>query len=205
MRPTSLLAGLLVAGCGSRGDPALRGRFTDRFDRAEIGPNWRDTSGQWRVSDGAVCVEGARNHPLWLRRRLPHDVRIELRARSASPDGDIKVEVFGDGRSYATEDSYTATSYVLVFGGWRNRLSAIARMDEHGTDRKTRTAPRVEPDRAYRFRIERRGRRLEWRIDGAPFLEMDDPAPLAGEGHDHFAFNDWDAPVCFDDLEVTPL
>lgn len=205
MRSALGLAGLLAAACGERGDPRLEGRFVDRFDRAEIGPDWHDTSGRWRIDGGALCVEGARNHPLWLRRRLPRDVRIELRARSGSPDGDIKVEVFGDGRSYATADSYTATSYVLVFGGWHNRISAIARMDEHGEDRKTRTSPRVEPDRDYRFRIERRGHRLEWRIDGAPFLELDDPSPLAGEGHDHFALNDWDAPLCFDDVEVVAL
>jgi hypothetical protein len=34
---------------------------------------------------------------------------------------------------------------------------------------------------------------------------MEDPAPLTGPGHDHFAFNGWDAPVCFDRLTVTPL
>ena len=28
--------------------------------------------------------------------------------------------------------------------------------------------------------------------------------PLSGGGHDHFAFNDWDVPACFDDLLITP-
>jgi hypothetical protein len=203
MRPPLLVA--LLGACGDRRDPAIERRFSDRFDRAELGADWRDTSGKWRIEDGTACAEGAHNHPLWLRRRLPRDVRIEISARSASPDGDLKVEVMGDGRSYATEDSYTATSYVLVFGGWHNRISTIARMNEHGEDRHTRTSPKVEPDRTYAFSIERRGRRLAWRIDGAPFLDMDDPEPLEGEGHDHFALNDWETPVCFDDLVVTPL
>ena len=26
-----------------------------------------------------------------------------------------------------------------------------------------------------------------------------------GAGHEHLGFNDWDAPVCFDNLKVTPL
>ena len=30
-------------------------------------------------------------------------------------------------------------------------------------------------------------------------------APLAGVGHDHFGFNDWEAKVCFDNVRVTPL
>jgi hypothetical protein len=193
-------------GCAEGGDPPLQGTFTDRFERDAIGADYRDTSdGAFRIEDGALCAAGARNHPLWLRRRLPDDVRVELAASSASPDGDIKFEIFGDGRSHATADSYTATAYVLVFGGWRNSLSAIARLDEHGADRKTRRTPRVEPNRRYRMSVERRGSRLVWRIDGATFLETDDPQPLRGPGHDHFAFNDWDAPLCFDDLVVTPL
>ncbi len=206
MRSVPVWAGLLSASCAEGGDPLLQRTFTDRFDRDTIGADFRDTSdGRYRIEDGALCVEGARNHPLWLRRRLPDDVRIELTAKSAGPDGDIKVEAFGDGRSYATADSYTATSYVLVFGGWRNSVSAIARLDEHGADRRTRRGPPVVPDRAYRMRIERRGGKISWRIDGDAFLEMDDPDPLRGRGHDHFAFNDWDAPLCFDDLVVTPL
>jgi hypothetical protein len=36
-------------------------------------------------------------------------------------------------------------------------------------------------------------------------LEWDDPDPLAGPGHEYFAFNDWDALVHFDNLVITPL
>jgi hypothetical protein len=42
-------------------------------------------------------------------------------------------------------------------------------------------------------------------VDDTPILELTDPAPLRGPGHEHFAFNDWEVPVCFDDLSVTPL
>ena len=32
-----------------------------------------------------------------------------------------------------------------------------------------------------------------------------DPEPLRGEGHEYFAFNDWETPVCFDNLVIHPL
>jgi hypothetical protein len=34
---------------------------------------------------------------------------------------------------------------------------------------------------------------------------MNDDAPLRGAGHDHFAFNNWEAPVFFDNLRITAL
>ena len=207
---TALLAlagGFALGGCGrSTGSVPLQQRFEDRFERARLGPDWLDTAdGAYQIVGGKLRARGAHNHPLWLRKRLPRDVRIEFSARSESPDGDIKAEVFGDGRSAATEDSYTATSYVVIFGGWRNRLSALARMNEHGDDRKTRASPTVVQGRTYRFRIERRGATVAWWLDGDQMLSMQDPAPLEGTGHEHFAFNDWEAEVWFDDLVVTPL
>ncbi len=200
----TLLGGI---GCGrSAGSGALGERFEDRFDRSRPGPDWLDTSeGAYSIVRGELRAQGARNHPLWLRWRLPRDVRIEFTARSESAAGDIKVELFGDGRSYATEDSYTATSYVVIFGGWNNRISAIARLNEHGDDRKERHDRRVVPGREYRFKIERRGGKLTLWLDGAETLQMNDADPLAGSGDDHVAFNDGDAELFFDDLVVTPL
>lgn len=203
----ALVGTLMGIGCGrSAGSEALGERFVDRFDRARPGAAWRDTSdGSYSIVRGALRAQGARNHPLWLQRRLPRDVRVEFTARSQSRAGDIKVELFGDGRSYATEDSYTATSYVVIFGGWNNRISTIARLNEHGDDRKERSDRRVVPGRTYRFKIERRGGKLTWWLDGERTLEMADAEPLVGAGHDHFAFNDWDSEVFFDDLVVTAL
>ncbi len=214
-----------LVGCTEPRGPSVGQRFEDRFERAELGPDWRATGDHWRSEGGAVRGEGAHNHPLWLRRRLPRDARIEFDAWSDSPTGDLKVEVWGDGASHATQASYTATSYVIIFGGWSNRYNVIARMDEHAPDRRQRVGPPVEMGRHYHFTIERRGRFLDqfgfayefvssterrgrvlrWSIDGAPMLEWDDPEPLAGPGHEYFAFNDWEVPVHFDNLVITPL
>lgn len=207
-----LLAGLLLSSslastaCTPQGDPGLGRRgFADDFDRVELGPDWNNTGASWRIQGGELRVQGARNRPLWLKRTLPRDVRIEFDAQSDSPAGDIKVEVFGDGTSRAQAASYTATSYVVIFGGWNNQLNVLARMDEHGADRVVGPRRPVTPGKRYHFRIERRGKRLVVWVDGAELLRLDDASPLYGRGHDHFAFNDWDAALHFDNLRITPL
>jgi len=202
----ALLSAGLWMGCDPPRRPPNPGqRFADNFDRADIGSEWSVTGPGWRIENGALRGEGVHNHPLWLRRKLPRDARIEFDAWSDSPAGDLKCEAWGDGVSHAIQASYTATSYVVIFGGWHNSVNVIARMDEHAPDRKQRVGPRVEVGRHYHFTIERQGRLLKWLIDGNPLLEWDDPDPLAGPGHEHFAFNDWEALVHFDNLVITPL
>jgi hypothetical protein len=205
----ALLAAAL-GGCGTgstAATPAQGGRvvFEDHFERTDVGAEWLDTGGGYAIVNGELRAQGARNRPLWLKRKLPRDARVELKARSMSPAVDIKVEVFGDGASRAVRASYTATSYVFILGGWNNSRSIIARMDEHGEDRQVRTDPRGEQGRSYAFSISRRGGRVDWLLDGRPFLSFDDPAPLEGAGHDSFAINNWESEVFFDDLVVYAL
>ncbi len=196
--------------------PQIDARFVDTFERGEVGPDWNVTGAGWAVKDGRLCVSDARNHPAWLRRRLPTNARIEFEATSASPEGDLKVEVWGDGLSAATGNSYgNATSYLVIFGGWKNSWHVLARLDEHGADRKAlhvepgETDPRAQPvlpDRAYRFKIERTdGKTVRYFVDEIEILSFKDASPLIGEGHEHFAFNDWEVPACFDNLTITPL
>ncbi len=174
--------------------------FSDDFDRPAIGPGWFATGGHWRILDGELWAAEARNNPLWLEMRLPRDVVIEFDARSetasGSRPGDIKFEVFGNGRDHAS-------GYVCVFGGWGNTVSVIARLDEHGADRRERRDVRVEPGRDYHMRLVRRGRELRWFVDGQLFLAFDDPRPLEGRGHDRFGFSSWEADVFFDNLRIT--
>lgn len=177
-------------------------RFADRFDRSAIGPNYFTTGMHWRIADGELWAPEAKNNPLWLKMRLPRDVAIEFDARSETATGDragdIKFEIFGDGRNHAS-------GYVCVFGGWGNTVSVIARLDEHGNDRKERKDRKVEPMRRYHMRIERRGSVLRWLVDGELFLSYDDPHPLEGKGHDRFGFSSWAADLFFDNLTVEPL
>lgn len=201
-----LAASFLAAACTPQGDPAIGpSGFTENFDRAQLGELWHNTGGPWEIRDGKLHVRGARNKPLWLRRTLPRDVRIEVDVRSESLEGDIKVEVFGDGSSKAESESYTATSYVVIFGGWNNSMNIIARMDEHAADRAVGPRRRVEPGQTYRLKIERRGDTITAWVDDQELAKMTDPEPLEGRGHDHFAFNNWESDLWFDNLRITPL
>jgi len=196
--------------------PLIERRFVDNFERAEPGPDWNITGAGWSVKEGRLCVSNAHNHPAWLRRRLPTNARIEFEATSASVDGDLKAEAWGDGQSAASRNSYTnATSYLVIFGGWKNSLHVLARLDEHGADRKAlhvepgESDPRAQPvlpDRAYRIKIERTdGKTVRYFVDEVEILSLNDASPLLGVGHEHFAFNDWEVPACFDNLTITPL
>jgi hypothetical protein len=196
--------------------PTLAATFRDDFERAEIGGDYLATGDRFRIEKGRLCVSGARNHPLWLRHRLPRNARIQVDAEAGSDAGDIKLEAWGDGQAAATRISYTdATSYLAIFGGWKNRYHVLARLDEHAPDRPEllvdpksddpRRQP-VVPGRRYRLKLERSdGRTVRFWVDDVELLSFTDPLPLQGTGHDHFAFNDWETPVCFDRLVVEPL
>ena len=206
-----LVAGLLLLAC-SRG--ATIREYSDAFERASLGSDWADTGGGYRIEGARLVARNAYNHPLWLLPRLPRDAEITFDVSSHSPEGDIKVEVWGDGESAATDKgAYTATGYVFIFGGWKNRtgipavdqLTVLARLNEHGEDRKVRTDMKVVPGRRYRWRIARKGARLSWWIDERLVFQLDDPSPLQGAGHEHFGFNDWQAELRFDNLRIQAL
>jgi hypothetical protein len=186
--------------------PAIDAPFADDFERTALGPDWNATAPAYRVAAGKLEVANAYNHPAWLRRRLPHDVVVDVDATSQSPAGDLKLELFGDGESFDPDKgSYTSTGYVLIFGGWHNSLSVICRQNEHDDGRKAeRRDVRVEPGRSYHFTISRRGGTIDWAIDGKPFLSWTDPEPFAGPGHEYLAVNDWEADVTFDNLRIRP-
>jgi hypothetical protein len=196
---------LFWTGCRAK-EPVIDAPFHDDFERPELGADWNATAPAYRVDGGKLTVKGAYNHPAWLRRRLPANATIDLDVVSRSPSGDIKVELYGDGASFDPDKgSYTSSGYVLIFGGWQNSLSVICRHEEHGAGRKTqRQDVRVEPGRSYHFTIKRQGGTIDWAIDGKPFLAWTDPEPLLGAGHEHLAFNDWEADVSFDNLAIRP-
>jgi hypothetical protein len=177
--------------------------FSDDFDDGTFRPEWRrgkgeNGSGQWTVDDGAVVGVDIKNDPLWLDQELPDKVRVEFDVTALSPIGDVKVEVFGDGDTHES-------GYILIFGGWKNTLDVIARLDEHGQDRKSRDTHGVMPGHTYTMAIERTGATLNWFVNGEHFMAYADQEPLTGDGHRHFAFNVWSAPVKFDNVKVYDL
>ena len=193
--------------------------FADKFDRAELGPDWLNTGAPYRIENGRLVFEMAHNHPLWLNRTLPRDLQIDFDCTALSPAGDVKVELFGDGRSFESEpdDVRSATrstrrpdtSSSSAAGTTSSRRWSKQQEHSWQYDKKAyRAAPTCRCRRAgpyhwtiTRTRIRRLGAHLDWKLDGQPFIAWDDPHPLDGPGHDHFAFEGWESPIACGDLE----
>ena len=173
--------------------------FEDDFDSEELGEQWSASGGSWRISDGQLTVREARNDALWLGFELPEKVRVEFEGTPLADEGDLKFEIFGDGENHES-------GYIVIFGGWGNQVSCIARLDEHGTDRLNASEhQRLEPGRVYEITAVRTDNQLHWYVDGDLVITYDDSDPLEGDGHRHFAFNDWSAPLRFDNVKIYDL
>ena len=170
-------------------------KFSDDFERSEIGNKYRSTSNLWSLDKGWVHVQGARNEGLWLNEKVPSKARIEFHARSESSQGDLKVELF------ATKPEHQG-GYVVIFGGWKNQLNVIARLDEHGKDRVEQVGPKVVPGKSYHFAVVKADKTLSWYLDGALVMTYPDPKPIDGR---YFGFNNWETPVFYDNLKVYAL
>ena len=204
-----LLWSLFTMGCKStHGD--IGSSFTDTFDGPFLGNFWHDTIGRYTVINQKLNINGAYNHPLWLKYSLPVEVDIVFDAQSLTKDGDIKVELFGDGRSFAfNRGAYVASGYVLCMGGWGNTKTFIARQAEHAQNLLVTTAVKVTEGKLHHNKIESRmeGSHLiiNWFIDGKLALSMRDKHPLYGEKNRWFGFSNWASDVWFDNLKITPV
>ena len=171
--------------------------FFDDFERESLGPNWRPTGGHWTIDQGAAFTSGAQNQPLFLEVALPSDLVLEVDVTSYNSTVDAKVELMTDGRKHQS-------GYIFILGGWKNTISVIARLDEHGRDRRERKPTKVTPKQTYRWRIEKKGGDIKWLIDGQPYMTFIDPHPLDGPGHNRFAFSNWWSQITYDNLKIWP-
>ena len=198
-----LLMPLVLFACKSKKDTknndGLTGgvlEFSDDFNRKDLGDMWINNAakGAYQIKDGKLYVHMAHNKGLWLKHLLPPKARIEFDSIALSKDVDTKCEVFAAKAKHET-------GYIVILGGWHNRLSIIARLDEHGKDRLA-TDVVGKPNKKYHWTIVRTDNNLRWYLDGELFLEYKDPHPLKGL---YFGFNDWEAPVYFDNLKIYRL
>jgi len=172
--------------------------FDDRFEGKTLGQTWRPHP-RVQVLEGWLRLQNVKNEPpVWLNMPLPNKVRVEFDARALTEDGDLKIEIFGDGVHHQS-------GYILVFGAHRNSEDWFARLDEHGKDRKDRPTIGVKKGQIYHMAVVRTDHVVRWFIDGEPFMFFDDKEPLRGKGHAFFAFNNWTSPVEFDNVQVFDL
>lgn len=199
---TGLCLGILVTtmGCMPKAgqNAAMRTPFTDSFDREALGEKYLKSGGTWRIENGALFSSGERNIPLWLDVPLPKNVKVEFTTWSNSPQVDTKIEIFGDGLRHES-------GYIVILGGWNNRITTIARLDEHEKTRVEKKT-RWEKGRKYRWTVQRTdGSGLELWIDGNPILTYADSAALFGPKNNKLGFTNWESEVYYDDLVITPL
>src|SRR4051812_19691080 len=101
---------VLLMACKVKDPPPVTEKWVDAFDRDDIGADYFKTGPGYKIVDGKLSAHGAHNHPLWLRKKLPRDVKVEFDTWSTEPRGDLKVEIFGDGRSFDPDGgAYMAT------------------------------------------------------------------------------------------------
>lgn len=200
--PLVVIAASATSACmpkGASGGEAITKPFTDSFDRAELGERYAKSGvSTWTIKDGALHSKGDHNVPLWLDVPLPRNVKVEFTAWSLSPQVDTKIEIFGDGKNHES-------GYIVILGGWNNRITTIARLDEH-EQKRPELRKRWEQGRKYRWTVQRTdGKTLELFIDGEPVLKYVDEAPLFGPKHNKLGFSNWESDVYYDDLVITPL
>ncbi len=176
--------------------------FSDTFDRPDLGPNWRVQGGDWRIEDGVVQSMKANNRNLVLTgAALPDNAVIELKMWSGSDFVDIKFNAWGDGGEHDHGDGYS-----FILGGWKNRVSVIAKLHEHEKSRVEDRATRLAQDEVYRVKVIRIDGRIWWFVNDEIFLAYLDPKPLAAAaGYKYLSFANWESMAYFDDLKIAKI
>ena len=186
-----------VVGCKKTVESVGSLPFSDDFERKELGPNWYPSGGQWMIENGYAYSTGANNAPCFLKVALPPDLVLEVDVHSETRTVDSKIELMTDGKTHQS-------GYIFILGGWSNKLSVIARLDEHGDDRKQKGPTNVVGNRTYRWRIEKKGGDIRWYMDGDLYMTYSDPNPLSGPGHDRFALSNWQNRIRWDNVKIWP-
>ena len=196
-----LIALALVSACKVRDPAPVTAPWQDVFERDSIGLDYLAAGSGYAVAGGRLIAAAAHAHPLWLRKRLPHDVRIELDCGASDPAGEVRVELFGDGGGEPAGAPPIPTGYTFAISGGEARLDRPAALGVHAP------APPRGPDGRMHWKIERTGRTVRWFVRDMqhPLLTYVDPHPLEDDAHAYFGVVDGTDATWFDNLAITPL
>ncbi len=171
--------------------------FLDDFERDQLGPRYRPSGPGWSMQDGVLHARKIRGYTAWLDQPLPADARIAFNVwgdeRSA-----IIVQLWGDVRSQQV-------GYFLYLH--ESGAEMLRPLTATGTAlRVNRTDVSLEPGRRYRFEVERRGGRIEWRSSDrtGPILVLEDRSPVPPEPDAYLGLSGIGT-IHFDNVEITPL
>jgi len=149
-------------------------RFSDDFERTEIGADWKSIAGNWKIVNGALVA----NHPekrsgkLYITRDFPGAQRLEYDASTDEP-GDLSAVLGAD------DIGRWETGYFFGFGSnWNLSSKLLVR----GPEKAIYFAP-VIAGKVHRVVCQRDGDLLTHIADGKVVMTYRDPKPLTGEGH----------------------
>ena len=171
------------------------------FSRAAT--DWRPAAGTWEISNRWECdprwsffsgvPDGSSLAAIWNKYLFEGDVTVEFavgpKMDSSRGGGnyqyarDFNVTICGDGKDLTK-------GYTFLFGGWDNTATAITR-DAKAVAKSGSVIPRSSGihRRWFYVKVEKRGPKLRYWIDGSQVLTYTDPDPLPGN---RIAIWSWD-------------
>jgi hypothetical protein len=151
--------------------------FSDDFQRAELGPDWKTLEGKWSVENGCLVSKG--DGTLISNRKFPGLQKVTFDAVVTPNPGISDMSPF----IQAGHKGF-GSGYMLQFGGNYNKGSNI-----HKAGKRVRESQAViEPGKTHSFVAEYDGINVRLTVDGKTVAEYQDEKPLIGEEHEQIGF-----------------
>ena len=158
--------------------PSTKGwvlQFSDDFERAELGADWKGLHGDWSIEDGRLKVLG--HGQIMCTKAFPGAQRLEFDAVSGGQPCDLTAVIcagplgyqYGYFVGFGTEDN--TYSKLLVQGVEVARWEAV-----------------IAPGKVHHQVVQREGKTITHVVDGQVAMTYNDDDPLKGRGHDRIGF-----------------
>ena len=171
--------------------PSLEGwtlRFSDHFERAAPGADWRALRGDWSIKEGRLAVLG--HGQIMCTKTFPGAQRLEFDATAEGPCDLTGVLCAGEG-GYAG-------GYFVGFGTENNAYSKLL---VQGVEVKRWNAV-ITPGKVHHQIVQREGNTLTHVVDGKVVMTYEDDEPLKGKGHDRVGFYVFGKSQVIDNVKV---
>lgn len=159
--------------------------FSDSFDRAELGPNWKVREGAWEIADKALLFNGE-GGVIEIDQDFPGLHRLVMEVTPLVPEGlsaqqPEAADRISDLSAFIQSDGGHRGGYFLQFGGAFNKRNAIRRLARQVASQREH---RIEPGKRHRIVAEFDGQKVRLHVNDEPILSLEEARPLIGESHD---------------------
>ena len=165
--------------------------WTDDFERAELGADWKILNGSWSVKEGQLVTAGG---AILSARKFPGMQRVEFQATVTPNPGMSDLSPFiqcGPGGH--------SSGYLLQFGGNNNTQNSIQRK---GSVLAKNSDVLIEAGKVYNVVAEFDGSTVRLKVDGRTVIQHADPQPLVGPANEQFGLYVHAGTVKIDQIKV---